>query len=94
MELRVEFLQLGFGDEAGDAEVAGFGWGVIFLALPWRRLGEAGASEVELGGDRKHVVAGAFAEDLEETVASVGYCGCDEERLCRGVKLEVFCWVD
>src|SRR6266481_540242 len=45
----VELLQLGLGDEAGDAEVAGFGWSVVGFALPGWRLGEAGAGEVEFG---------------------------------------------
>ena len=90
----IEFLQLGFGDEAGDAEVAGFGRGVVFFALPGRRFGEAGAGEVHLGGDGEHVVAGVFAEDLEETVGCVGYGGGDEESLGGGVEFEVFGWVD
>ncbi len=64
----IEFLQLGFGDEAGDAEKAGFGSGVVGFALPGRRFGDAGAGEVHLGGDGEHVVAGVFAEDLEEAV--------------------------
>ena len=81
----IEFLQLGLGDEAGEAEVAGIGWGVVELALPGRRLGEAGSGEIELGGDGEHVVAGVFAEDLEEAVGGVGYGGRDEECLCRGV---------
>ena len=90
----IEFLQLGLGDEAGEAEVAGFGWSVVGVALPGWWLGEAGAGEVELGGDGEHVVAGVFAEDLEEAVGGVGDCGCDEERLCRGVEFEVFRGVD
>jgi hypothetical protein len=42
----VELLQLGFGDEAGDADVAGVGWGVVFFALPRWGLGKACAGEV------------------------------------------------
>ena len=89
----IEFLQLGLGDEAGEAEIAGIGWGVVVFALPGRWFGEAGAGEVELGGGGEHVVAGVFAEDLEEAVRCVGYCGGDEECLCRGVEFEVFCGV-
>jgi hypothetical protein len=86
----IEFLQLGLGDEAGEAEVAGFGRRVVGFALPGRGLGQAGAGEVELGGGGEHVVAGVFAEDLEEAVGGVGHGGRDEECLCCGVELEVF----
>ena len=52
----VELLQLGLGDEAGDAKEPGVGWLVVLfgLTLPGWRLGQAGASEVELGGDGDH----------------------------------------
>ena len=90
----IEFLQLGLGDEAGDAEVAGVRWRVVGVALPGWRFGEAGAGEVELGGDGEHVVAGVFAEDLEEAVGGVGYGRGDEQGLGGGVKLEVFGGVD
>ena len=86
----IEFLQLGLGDETGETEVAGFGWCVVGFALPGRWLGEAGAGEVELGGGGEHVVAGVFAEDLEEPVGGVGYGGRYEECLRRGVEFEVF----
>ncbi len=64
----VELLQFGLGDEAGDAEVAGVGRCVVRVALPGRRLGEAGAGEVEFGGGGEHVAGSVFAEDLEEAV--------------------------
>ena len=64
----VELLELGFGDEAGDAEVAGVGRGVVLVALPGWGLGQAGAAEVEFGGDREHEGGGVAAEDLEEAV--------------------------
>ncbi len=87
----IEFLQLGLGDEAGEAEVAGFGRSVVCVALPGWWFGKAGAGEVELGGGGEHVVAGVFAEDLEEAVGGVGYGGGDEECLRRRVEFEVFC---
>ena len=90
----IEFLQLGFGDEAGEAEVAGFGRSVVGVALPGWWFGEAGAGEVELGGGGEHVVAGVFAEDLEEAVGGVGDGGGDEECLRGGVEFEVFGGVD
>jgi hypothetical protein len=90
----IELLQLGLGDEAGETQVAGVGWGVVLLALPRRRFGQAGAREVELGGGGEHVVAGVFAEDLEEAVGGVGDRGRDEERLGCAVELDVFCGVD
>jgi hypothetical protein len=62
----IELLQLGLGDEASQAQVTGVGCNVILFALPWWGLGKAGASEVKFGGSGEHVVAGVFAEDLEE----------------------------
>ena len=85
----IELLQLGLGDEAGEAEVAGVGWRVVGFALPGRRLGEAGAGEVELGGGGEHELRGVFAEDLEEPVGGVGYGGRDEQCLRGGVEFEV-----
>ena len=64
----VEFLELGFGDEAGDAEEAGVGGFVVFVALPGWGLGQAGAAEVHLRGEREHEGGGLAAEDLEEAV--------------------------
>src|SRR5205814_5728822 len=90
----IEFLQLGLGNEASDTEKTGFGWSVVSVALPGRRLGELYAGEVELGGGREHVVAGVFAEDLEEAVGGVGYSGRDEKCLCRGVDFGMFRGVD
>ena len=64
----VELLELGFGDEAGDAEVAGVGGFVSGFALPGGWLGEAAVAEGELGGDGEHEAGGIAAEDLEEAV--------------------------
>ena len=64
----VELLELGLRNEAGDTEVAGVCGLVVFFALPRRGLGEAGAAEVELGGNREHECRGVAAKDLEEAV--------------------------
>ena len=77
----IELLQLGLGDEAGEAEVTGIRRSVVGVALPGGRFGEAGAGEVLLGGGGEHVVAGVFAEDLEEAIGSVGDRGRNEESL-------------
>jgi hypothetical protein len=57
-------------------------------------FGNAGSREIHFGSDGEHVVAGVFAEDLKETIGSVGYGGSYEECLCRAVKLEVLGWMD
>ena len=71
----IEFLQFGFGDEAGEPKVAGVRRGVVFFAFPRWGFGEASAGEVHLGGDGEHVVAGFFAEDLEERSAALATAG-------------------
>ena len=86
----VELLELRLGDEAGDAEETWFGWRVVEVALPWRRLGKTSAGEVYLCCRREHVVGGFLAEDLEEAVGGVGNRWCGEESLCGAVELEVF----
>ena len=85
----IELLELGLGDEAGDAEIAGRGRGVVGVALPGWGLGDAGVGEVHLGGGGEHEVEGVAAEDLEEAVSCVGNCGGDEQGLRGGVELEV-----
>ncbi len=85
----VEFLELGFGDEAGDAKEAGVGSFVVLVALPGWGLGQAGAAEVHLGGEREHEDGGFAAEDLEEAVGGARDRGCDEQGLGAGVELEV-----
>jgi len=47
----VELLQRGAGDEAAEAEEAGIGRGVVAIAAPGRRFGEAGVVEAALGGE-------------------------------------------
>ena len=85
----IEFLQLGLGDEAGEAEVAGVGWGVVGVTLPGGWLGQSGVGEVGLGGGGEHQAEGVLAEDLEEPLAVVGHRGCDQQSLGGGVEFEV-----
>ena len=89
----VELLQLGLGDEAGDAEVAGGGSFVAGFALPRWGFGKAGAGEVHLGGGGEHEGGGVLAEDLEEAFLCVSDCGRNEQGLCCGVEFEVLRWV-
>ena len=85
----IELLQLRLGDEAGEAEVAGVGWGVVGVALPGGRLGQSGVGEVGLGGSGEHEAKGVLAEDLEEPLAVVGHGRSDQQGLGGGVEFEV-----
>ena len=67
----VELLQLGLGDEAGEADKAGFGGFVVLVTLPGWGFGQAGAAEVDLGGDGEEGVEGFAAEDLVEALAGI-----------------------
>ena len=86
----VELLQLGLGDEAAEANEAGFGLFVVGGTLPGGWLGDTGVGEVELGGNGDEALKGFAAEYLEEALAGVEDRRCDEESLRGRVQLEVF----
>src|ERR1700761_6853768 len=67
----VEFLQLGFGDEASETKKPRIWYNVVLFALPRRGFGQTDASEIKFSRGGEHVVAGLPAEDLEEAVCAV-----------------------
>ncbi len=85
----VQLLQLRLGDEPRNAQKSGVGRRVILLALPGRRLGQAGAREVHLRRGREHQRCRVAAKDLEQPVAGRGHRRRDQQRLGRRMQFKV-----
>ena len=68
----IELLQFGLGEEAGQPQKAGDGRLVILIALPRRRLGQAGALEIDFRGDGQQLVERFLAEDLVDALGRLG----------------------
>jgi hypothetical protein len=85
----IELLQFGLGDEAAHAQRSGIGRGVVFIALPRRRLGQSGAVEGSLGCHGDELVEGVAAEDLVDALGGLRDRRRDEQGVGRGVQLEM-----
>ena len=66
--IAVEFLQIRLGGEAADPHEARVGRLIIRLPLPRRRLRQARAFKVDLGGEGEEMIQNFFAEDLKDTL--------------------------
>src|SRR5208283_3348818 len=78
----VELLQLGPGEEAAQAQAARLAGGLVQVAFPWWRVGQAGVFERGLGGYRQELAEGFGAEDLVDALGRAG----DGRRLEQGVR--------
>ena len=92
--IAIELLQLGLGEEAGEAERAGIADGLVGVLLPGRRFGQAGAVEGRFSGDGQQLAEGVFAKDLVDALGGARDRRRGEDGVGGREQLEVLFRVD
>ena len=87
--MRLSFCSSGFETKPLTREESGIGGAVILIAAPGRRLGQPGAVEAALGGQRQKLIEGVVAEDLKDALGGLAHRGRDQQRVRGRVQLEM-----